>query len=138
MEDVGIKNMKKIKNILVIDDDPLQNRLLEKSLKQNGFEVNCSADAAEGLQMAINKHPDLIVLDVMMPVINGFNFCRILKSEFKKTHISIILLTSRDKLEDVEIGLSMGADAYLLKPVNLEELLKTIRFIESMEPHKHA
>ena len=132
------KNKKTIKNILVVDDDPLQNRLLEKTLIENGFQVKISADAAEGLQMAIRDLPDLIILDVMMPVINGFNFCRILKSEFKKTHISIVLLTSRDKLEDVEIGLSMGADAYLLKPVNVKELLRTIRVIESMEPHKHA
>ena len=109
----------KIKNILLVDDDPVQNKLLESRLLHNGFNVKVTLDAAEGLQLAMNTSQDCIILDVMMPIINGFNFCHLLKSHEKHRNMAIILLTSRDKIEDVEIGLSMGADAYLIKPVNM-------------------
>jgi DNA-binding response OmpR family regulator len=126
----------RIKRILVVDDDPVQVKLLESRLKQNGFEVSVTHDAAEGLQTAINSHPDCVILDVMMPIINGYNFCHLLKSQQTHKNIAIILVTSRDKLEDVEIGLKMGADAYLMKPVNMEELLRTIKVVESMASKK--
>jgi DNA-binding response OmpR family regulator len=119
-----------IKRILVVDDDPVQLKLLEGRLKQNGYDVSVTQDAAVGLQTAINSHPDCVILDVMMPVINGYNFCHLLKSQPMHKNIAIILVTSRDKLEDVDIGLKMGADAYLMKPVNIDELLKTIKVVE--------
>lgn len=121
-----------IKRILVVDDDPVQVKLLEGRLKQNGFDISVTQDAAEGLQTAINTRPDCVILDVMMPVINGYNFCHLLKSQHTHKDIAIILLTSRDKLEDVEIGMKMGADAYLMKPVSIEDLLKTIKVVEGL------
>lgn len=124
---------KKIQNVLVVDDDPTQVKLLETNLTQQGYQVSATTEASEGLQMAMDQLPDLIILDVMMPVINGFNFCRLLKSEEKYKYISIILLTSRDELEDVKIGMEMGADAYLTKPVNFEELYKAVEVIASMK-----
>ena len=126
----------KIKNILLVDDDPVQNKLLESRLAQNGFSVKVTHDAAEGLQTAIDSHPHCVILDVMMPIINGFNFCHLLKSQEKHKDIAIILLTSRDKMEDVEIGLQMGADAYLMKPVNMDELLRTIKLVEGLVTQK--
>ena len=79
----------------------------------------------------MKNDPDLIILDVMMPVINGYNFCRLIKQEENKKDIPIILLTSRDQIKDIEIGLEMGAEAYLAKPLNTTELLRTIKVIES-------
>jgi len=67
----------------------------------------------------------------MMPIINGFNFCRLLKQEKDKENIPILLLTARNQIKDIEIGLEMGAEAYLVKPLNTAELLKTIKVIES-------
>ncbi len=122
----------KIQSILVVDDDPVQNKLLESRLAQNGYAVKISNDAADGLQMAMNTQPHCIILDVMMPIINGYNFCHLLKSQEKHKNIAVILLTSRDKMEDVEIGLQMGADAYLMKPVNMDELLRTIKVVEGL------
>jgi len=113
--------------ILVVDDDPVLIKLLHSTLTEKGFKVTAMSNAADGLQCAIKNHPGLIILDVMMPIINGYNFCRLLKNEEGKKNIPIILLTARDQMDDVEIGMEMGAEAYLTKPVNMGELLRTIQ-----------
>ena len=127
---------KKIKTILIIDDDATQTKLFTSRLKENGYNPSFSNDASEGLKIAMAQPFDLILLDVMMPLINGYNLCRLLKSIDQKKNIPIILITSRDELEDVNIGREMGADAYLTKPVKMEELLKTIRILESISDHQ--
>ncbi len=124
---------RKIRKILVVDDDRTITALLKKYLEKNGYEVIASNEASEGLELAMTRKPDLIVLDVMMPIINGFNFCRLVKAEEDTKDIPIILLTSRNKMKDIEIGLEMGAEAYLIKPLNIEELIRTIKIIESAE-----
>ena len=121
----------KIKKILVVDDDPTLTTLVSKCLETNGYEVTAITEAADGLDYAMKHDLDLIILDVMMPIINGFNFCRLLKQEENKKDIPIILLTARDQIKDIEIGLEMGAEAYLAKPLNTTELLRTIKVIES-------
>ncbi|MCK4882895.1 MAG: response regulator [Candidatus Omnitrophica bacterium] len=124
---------RKIRKILVVDDDRTITALLKKYLEKNGYEVIAINEASEGLELAMTRKPDLIVLDVMMPIINGFNFCRLVKAEEDTKDIPIILLTSRNKMKDIEIGLEMGAEAYLIKPLNIEELIRTIKIIESAE-----
>ena len=114
------------KNILVVDDDPVMVKILETKLTEWGYFVLSSTQAADGLQKAMNKSPDLIILDVMMPIINGYNFCKLLKQEESKKHIPIILLTHRDAWDDIEIGREMGADAYLIKPVDIVQLKELI------------
>jgi len=121
------------KKILVVDDDPVQVKLLEERLMDEGFDILTSTQAAAGLQIAMTERPDIIILDVMMPVINGYNFCHLLKSDAGKKHIPIILLTSRDDHEDIKIGMDMGANAYLTKPVDFDELFKAIKSCETME-----
>lgn len=118
----------KLKKVLVIDDDPVLTKMVESRLKRASFKVLVFNEAAEGLQSVEEFEPDCIVLDVMMPIINGYNFCRLLKTEFseKVKKIPVIFLTSRDDPQDVEIGLEMGADAYLTKPVDPDELLASI------------
>ena len=115
-----------LKTILVVDDDPTQVKLLEGILINNGFTMMTATEAADGLQMAMTQSPDLIILDVMMPIINGYNFCHLLKSQEIQKKIPVILVTSRDEKKDFDIGHEMGADIYLTKPVNTEELLKAI------------
>ena len=122
----------KIQKVLVIDDDPTQVKFLETRLRENGFDITSTQEASEGLRLAMSHEFDLILLDVMMPIINGYNLCRLLKSVEQKKAIPIILLTSRDEYEDIQIGREMGADAYLTKPISMHELLKTIRVIESI------
>ena len=113
--------------ILLVDDDPVHIKFLENILTNNGYRIVAKSEAAEGLQFAIEQNPSLIVLDVMMPIINGYNFCRLLKSEVRQKHIPVIFLTSRDEAEDIEIGRQMGANAYLTKPVNTQVLLDKIK-----------
>lgn len=127
---------KKIKNILVVDDDATMTTLLEKCLLKAGYKVKAVTEAEQGLEYAMAKSPDLIILDVMMPIINGFNFCRLLKEDEQRKNIPIVLLTSRDQIKDIEIGLEMGAEAYIVKPLNTEELLRTIKVIESSANQK--
>lgn len=113
--------------ILVVDDDPGFTKLVMGILESNGYEGISSHEAPEGLEIAMKESPDLIVLDVMMPIINGFNICRLMKSEDACKHIPIILLTSRSGEEDQKIGREVGADAYLPKPLNTKVLLDKVK-----------
>ena len=115
------------KKILIIDDDPVQTKLFEKKLPENGYSVLTATKAADGLQLAMDKYPDLIILDVMMPIINGYNLCQLLKNDPNHKNIPIILLTARDKEQDIEIGHDVGADDYLIKPIDLSILLEKIK-----------
>lgn len=119
------KNQKK--EILIIDDDPVQTRLLQKRLDDNGYVSIVATQAATGLQLAMDRFPDLIILDVMMPIINGYNLCHLLKSQETHKKIPVILLTSRDKEQDRQLGATAGADVYLTKPVDIPILLDHIK-----------
>lgn len=113
--------------ILIIDDEPMVVKMLSASITKSGYEVLSATQAEVGLERALKEKPDLIVLDVMMPVINGFHICRMLKSQPTYKMIPIILLTIRKEPEAVEMGKEMGADAYLFKPVDMNQLLEKIR-----------
>ena len=120
------------KRILVIDDDPTLLKLIQGVLSSNGFEVLSASEAPGGLELAMKQSPDLIILDVMMPIINGFNICRLMKSKHGHKHIPIILLTSRSTEADQKIGQEVGADAYVTKPFKTEELLNKIKELLSV------
>ncbi|MCC6758374.1 MAG: response regulator [Candidatus Omnitrophica bacterium] len=113
--------------ILIIDDDQGVIKLTTSILLSNGYEVLSSSEAPAGLEMAMKEKIDLIVLDVMIPIINGFNICRLLKSQEKYKMIPIVLLTSRSEDEDRKIGKEVGADAYIAKPLNRENFLTAIK-----------
>lgn len=113
--------------ILLIDDDPVFLKLLARSLNSKGYNVRTAVEAPVGLEMAMKESPDLIILDVMMPIINGYNVCRLLKSEEKTREIPVVLLTSRTGEEDIRIGKEAKADAYVFKPLDLNVLQETIK-----------
>ncbi|MBZ0166483.1 MAG: response regulator [Candidatus Omnitrophica bacterium] len=121
--------------ILIVDDEPVEVALLENVLRREGYQISSAAAADRGLQMAMDNGPDMIILDVMMPLINGFNFCQLIKNQEDSKHIKIIMVTARDEMEDIEIGMEMGADAYLTKPINTQELLRTIQVVQSNSRH---
>jgi DNA-binding response OmpR family regulator len=118
-------------SVLIVDDDPVEIKLLTKILTDHQYHVTAAGEADLGLQMAMDLCPEILILDVMMPVINGYNFCQLLKNEEKQKDIKVIMVTARDELEDISIGMQMGADAYLTKPINTEELLRTIKVVRS-------
>ncbi|MEK6635434.1 MAG: diguanylate cyclase [Planctomycetota bacterium] len=113
-------------NILVVDDSPLVLDVISKFLSANGFGVLTAGDGIEAIEKAYRELPDLIVLDVMMPRMNGYQTCRLLKSDSETRSIPIIMLTAKDQASDKYWGIQTGADAYLSKDFEQTMLLKTI------------
>lgn len=111
--------------ILVVDDDEKITSLLRRSLTFEGYDVLTAQDGRAGLQTMLETEPDLVVLDVMMPNLDGWEVCeRIRKSGSK---VPILMLTAKDEVKDRVKGLDLGADDYLVKPFALEELLARVR-----------
>lgn len=113
--------------ILIIEDDISILRGLKDNLTFEGYSVLSSANGQEGLQIAVEKHVDLLLLDIMLPGINGYEICRRLKKE--KPELPIIMITARGSEMDKVGGLDLGADDYLTKPFSIPELLARIRAI---------
>jgi DNA-binding response OmpR family regulator len=112
------------KTILVVDDSPTDLRLMTAPLEQSTkCRVITAADGEEALEKAVLEHPDLIVLDVILPKKNGFQVCRQLKTSPETQDIKILLLTSKSQDSDRFWGLKQGADEYMTKPFEDEELL---------------
>jgi two-component system response regulator MprA len=111
--------------ILVVDDDRAVREALERALSLEGFEVELAADGAEALAAVERHQPDAIVLDVLMPGVDGLEVCRMLRKA--QSRVPILMLTVRDDLGDRVEGLDAGADDYLGKPFELEELLARVR-----------
>ena len=111
--------------ILVVDDDPAARESLRRSLIFNGYVVLLAADGEEALDKVSSERPDMAILDVMMPKLDGLEVCRELRSQ--GDDIPILLLTARDSVSERVAGLDAGADDYLTKPFALEELLARTR-----------
>jgi two-component system KDP operon response regulator KdpE len=112
------------KKILVIDDDPSLVALLYHSLTEEGYEVYKAYDGQEGLRQIYSQQPDLIILDIIMPKLDGWQVCRRTR---EMSDIPIIILTTRGKEKDIVRGLDYGADDYLPKPFSVVELLARVR-----------
>lgn len=113
--------------IMIIEDDVSILRGLKDNLSFEGYEVITSADGLEGLQLALDKKFDLLLLDIMLPGINGYDICRRLKKE--KPDLPIIMITARGTEVDKIAGLDLGADDYITKPFSIPELLARIRAV---------
>lgn len=116
-----------MKKILVIDDLPENVFMLQDRLVQEGYEVITAYDGNEGIEKAYATLPDLILLDVMMPDISGFEVCKILTNNEKTKHIPIILVTAKASAEDTKEGLESGAFDYVKKPFNRIELMARVK-----------
>ncbi|MHA1928668.1 MAG: response regulator transcription factor [Candidatus Thorarchaeota archaeon] len=116
-----------IKKILVVDDEELTTELAKTFLEKHGFEVIIAFDGEEGLRKAQAEKPDLILLDVMLPSMDGFAVCKELKEsdDFKNT--PILMFTAKGLSSDIEKGQSVGADEYIIKPFSGRALVATIR-----------
>jgi len=117
------KNNVTFKNrILIVDDDPLNVKMLRSTLSKNSYEIVTAYDGESALEIIAEEHPDLILLDIMMPGIDGYEVTRRLKRDPATSHISILLITALDGADDKAKGLEAGADEFLNKPVNIPEL----------------
>ena len=110
-------------NILVIEDDDIVARTIERCLRGKEFQVNVANSGVAGLKAAHRKVPDLVILDVIMPGMDGFTVCKEMREDPILKEVPILFLTAKIKPEDAIVGLSLGADDYLRKPFNVDELL---------------
>lgn len=113
-------------NVLLIEDNELNRDMLKRRLVRKEFIVSCAADGQSGIDMANNEMPDIILLDMSLPVIDGWNVARQLKADANTKDIPIIALTAHAMKGDREKALDAGCDDYDTKPVNLEGLLDKI------------
>ena len=111
--------------VMVVDDSPTELKMMSEPFLSQGYELITATDGDEAIQKAESDHPDLIVLDVVMPNLNGFNVCIHIKNSAKLKDIKVILLTSKNQESDKFWGRKQGADAYMTKPFTREKLLAT-------------
>ncbi|NMC30110.1 MAG: response regulator transcription factor [Pelolinea sp.] len=110
--------------ILVVEDDRTLQETLQYNLNHQGYQVITAADGATAVEMSKKENPDLILLDIMLPGMDGFEVCRIIR---KEQTIPILMLTARDDEIDRVVGLEMGADDYLTKPFSMRELIARVK-----------
>jgi len=115
------------KRILIVDDEEDIAFSISRRLAAEGYEVICAEDGAEGLRRAQTESPDLILLDLMLPKMDGYKVCRLLKFDERYKQIPVIILSARSQQEDIALGSETGAEAYLTKPCDTGELLGKIR-----------
>ena len=112
-------------NLLVVDDEPAVREALRRALELEGYRIRLAEDGADALAQIAAEEPDAVVLDVLMPVLDGLTACRRLRQQGSR--VPVLMLTARDSVGDRVAGLDAGADDYLVKPFALEELLARIR-----------
>ncbi len=114
------------RRILLVDDEPNLVKIISRRLAAEGFEVSVATDGEAALERARTEKPDLILLDVMMPKLSGYEVCRQLKQDVRYKTIPILMLTALAQQSDEEFGLEVGADAYMRKPFKTQQLLDKI------------
>jgi DNA-binding response OmpR family regulator len=115
-----------MKKILIVDDEPNIVMTLEYTFKKNNFEVFIARDGVEALEILKKEFPDVIILDVMMPLVDGFETLEQIKKDEKLNHCKVIFLSAKNKDSDVEKGIALGADAYLTKPFSIKKVVEKV------------
>jgi DNA-binding response OmpR family regulator len=113
-----------METILIIEDDSTMLRGLQDNFEFAGYRVLTATDGERGLNVALDDKPDLIILDIMLPKINGYEVCRLLRRE--KLEMTIVMLTAKGQESDIVLGLNLGADDYVTKPFSIRELLARV------------
>jgi DNA-binding response OmpR family regulator len=124
------------KNILVIEDDEIVARTIERSLRGNEFHITLASSGVKGLKIARRSPPDLVILDIIMPGMDGYAVCAEMRADPILSDVSILFLTAKSKDEDKIAGFRVGGDDYLSKPFNIDELILRVRAIlRRAKPH---
>lgn len=118
--------MGSVATVLVVDDDPVIQKLLQVNFEMEGYDVVIAGDGEEGLAMAREERPDLVLLDVMMPKMNGLDVAAALRADALTERIPIIMLSAKAQASDVQAGLDLGVDDYVTKPFDPLELLERV------------
>lgn len=114
-----------MKQILLVDDEPNILLSLEFLFRKEAFDVRIARDGSEAMELIAEGPPDLIVLDIMMPTVDGYQVCTHVKKHFG--HVKVVFLSAKSKTADIEAGLALGADLYLTKPFSNKELVRQIK-----------
>ena len=115
-------------NVLIVEDEKRMAELLRKGLEEEGHKIVCAADGMEGLELSKSYDFDMIILDVMMPRLDGYELAKKLRAD--KIPTPILMLTAKDSVQDIVRGLDLGADDYLTKPFSFNELLARVRAVK--------
>ncbi len=115
------------KRVLIVDDERNIVTALEFLMELNGYQVKVARDGEEALIYVVTFKPDLLLLDVMLPIRSGFEVCQKIRENVEMQHIKIIMLTAKGRDVEVDKGLALGADAYITKPFGTRELLALVR-----------
>jgi DNA-binding response OmpR family regulator len=115
-----------MKKILVVDDDPYILMSLEFLMKKNGYQVMIARNGTEALDAINNTPPELILLDIMMPDVDGYSICKYVKSKKNLKHIHIVFVSAKTKEADIQKGYQLGAAMYISKPFSTRDLMKKV------------
>lgn len=125
------------KKLLIVDDEPELLLLMAVRLKASGYEIFTASDGQRALEVAKKEGPDLIILDIMLPKMDGYKVCGLLKKDTRYANIPILLFSARAQTEDMKLGEEVGADAYITKPFDPQILLSKIEFLLEKSKAKH-
>ena len=115
-----------MKKILIVDDEPNIVMSLEYTFKKNNYEVFIARDGQEALDILKTNYPDVIILDVMMPMVDGYATLQQVKKDNNLQHTKVMFLSAKNKESDIEKGMSLGADAYLTKPFSIKKVVEKV------------
>jgi DNA-binding response OmpR family regulator len=118
--------MKKNRQILLVEDDLYASETLKFALEAKGHKVALATNGRDALNMVNNEIPQLIILDIMMPKMDGYHFCRLLKFDARFQHIPVIIVSSKIQEADKKLGLACGGNEYITKPYDLNMLINTV------------
>jgi len=132
-----LSSRKGLKSLLIVEDDEEIRGFLKEYFEKD-YRIFEASNGAEGNESATSHHPDLIITDIMMPVMNGIDFCKLLKSNIRTSHIPVIMLTAKSSLSHHKEGIETGADTYITKPFSPEILGITIHNLFAITRDAHA
>ena len=125
--------MKENRQILLVEDDLYSSETLKFALEAKGHKVALATNGRDALNMVNNEIPQLIILDIMMPKMDGYHFCRLLKFDARFKHIPVIIVSSKIQEADRKLGLACGGDEYITKPYDLNMLINTVeKYLDSL------
>lgn len=123
------------KKILIIEDDPATSRLVDYTLRHEGYQIFTASNGLDGIRQALKEAPDLIILDVMLPGMDGFEICHRLRSEPKTAEMPILMFSAKAQEIDKSTGLLVGADDYLTKPTPPSNIVKCVETLLKKKSH---
>lgn len=120
-------NVKKMAKILIVDDEPSILMSLDFLMKKNGYDVFIARNGAEALEIVAQEKPEIVILDVMMPEVDGYEVCEKIKTKPETAHAKVIFLSAKGKDADIQKGLLLGAELYMTKPFSTRVLLQNVK-----------